>query len=75
MLLIGMFFLHKKCKLVYFSERYSVLDHGHLFSTDTQKVVVLNGGIELRQGMSKGIRLVDDGKSVKAAFEVDCKFI
>uniref|UniRef100_A0A914Z490 Piwi domain-containing protein n=1 Tax=Panagrolaimus superbus TaxID=310955 RepID=A0A914Z490_9BILA len=59
------------CQYALDCERYSVLDHGHLFSTDNQKLVQLNGGIELRLGMSKGIRLVDNGKSVQAAFEVD----
>uniref|UniRef100_A0A914Z282 Uncharacterized protein n=1 Tax=Panagrolaimus superbus TaxID=310955 RepID=A0A914Z282_9BILA len=60
------------CQYALDCERYSVLDHGHLFSTDNQNVVQLNGGIEVRLGMSKGIRLVDNGKNVQAAFEVDC---
>jgi eukaryotic translation initiation factor 2C len=59
------------CQYAIDRDRYSVLDHGHLFSADNQQAIGLNSGIELRQGMSKGIRLVEDGKGVQAAFEVD----
>uniref|UniRef100_A0AC34G4Q9 Uncharacterized protein n=1 Tax=Panagrolaimus sp. ES5 TaxID=591445 RepID=A0AC34G4Q9_9BILA len=46
------------CQYALDCERYSVLDHGHLFATENQKLVQLNGAIELRLGMSKGIRLL-----------------